>query len=460
MTTVTTVAAVTGGTVVTPDGVRPADVLIGDGKIAGIAEAGSASGPAVDAAGCYVLPGGVDPHCHLMSGVAAATAAAARGGTTTALSFTNPEPGQGDLESLHRRREELGRGDAAIDVGLHAMLYDPDRATLTDLIEARRAGAAAVKVFLAYPELGIMFSTRRLHRLMSDARRAGLVVQVHCENGPLIEELVDGAVRAGRRGEHVFADTRPPEVEEEAVARTLAVASLTGATCYLVHLSVAGALDQVRLARKRGRPPAFAEVCLHHLLLDDTRHHGPDAGRFLVCPPLRSRAHVEALWAGVADGTVDAVGSDHCQTRSPVLDEIAAPGDSYEYGIAGIGARLPLLLSEGLRRGLPVGRLAQLASQNPARAFGHYPRKGALAPGSDADIVVFDPAGETVLGGDAFDDGTGRSVYAGLRARGRVRAVLLRGQLIVSDGVLEPDRRGRYLAAPAPSRAIVSSASH
>jgi len=439
-------AAVAGGTVVTPDGVRRGDVLISDGKIAAITDPGSATGPAVDAAGCYVLPGGVDPHCHLMSQVGLATAAAARGGTTTALSFTNPGPGQADLESLLRRREELGRGDAVIDVGLHAMLYDPDRASLADLAEARRAGAAAVKVFLAYPELGIMFSTRRLHRLMSDARQAGLVVQVHCENGPLIEELVDGAVRAGRRGEHVFADTRPPEVEEEAVARTLAVASLTGATCYLVHLSTAGALDQVRLARQRGRPEVVAEVCLHHLLLDETRYDGPDAGRFLVCPPLRARGHVEALWKAVADGTVDAIGSDHCQTRSQVLDDIVAPGERYEYGIAGIGARLPLLLSEGLRRGLPLERLVQLTSQNPARVFGHYPRKGALATGSDADVVVFDPAGETVLGDEAFGDGTGRSVYAGLRASGQVRAVLLRGQLIVSGGELAPDRRGRYLA--------------
>ncbi len=447
MSTVTTVAAVAGGTVVAPDGARPADVLLSDGKVAAITEAGSAAAPGLDAAGCYVLPGGVDPHCHLMSQVGLATAAAARGGTTTALSFTNPEAGQGDLESLLRRREELGRGDAVIDVGLHAMLYDPARATLADLVAARRAGAAAVKVFLAYPELGIMFSTRRLHRLMSDARRAGLVVQVHCENGPLIEELVDGAVRAGRRGERVFADTRPPEVEEEAVARTLAVASLTGATCYLVHLSTAGALDQVRLARKRGRPRVFAEVCLHHLLLDDARYDGPEGGRFLVAPPLRARDHVEALWEAVADGTVDAIGSDHCQTRSPVLDDIAAPGDSYAYGIAGIGARLPLLLSEGLRRGLPVERLVQLAAQNPARAFGHYPRKGALAPGSDADLVVFDPAGESVLGGGAFDDGTGRSVYAGLTLRGRIRAVLLRGQLIVADGMLaDGPGQGRYLA--------------
>jgi dihydropyrimidinase len=445
MTTATTVAAVTGGTVVTPGGVRDADVVISDGKVAAVGEHGP--GPdTVNAEGCYVLPGGVDPHCHLMAQVGLATAAAARGGTTTALSFTNPRPGEGDLESLLRRRQELGRGDAAIDVGLHAMLYDPGRATLADLAAARRAGAAAVKVFLAYPELGIMFSTRRLYRLMADARQAGLVVQVHCENGPLISELTDDAVRAGRRGEQVFADTRPPEVEEEAVARTLAVAALTGATCYLVHLSTAGALDQVRLARARGRPAVFAEVCLHHLVLDATRLHGPHAGRFLVCPPLRAREHVEALWEGVADGTVDAIGSDHCQTRTPVPDDIAPPGAGCEYGIGGIGARLPVLLSEGLRRGIPLERLVRLASLNPARAFGHYPRKGALTPGADADIVVFDPAGETVLGDDAFDDGTGPSVYAGLRVAGRVRAVLLRGLPVVSDGVLAAGRRGSYLA--------------
>jgi dihydropyrimidinase len=452
------VAAVVGGIVATPDGPHRADVLISDGKIAAIGEPGSAGRTGLDARldaeGCYVLPGGVDPHCHLMSQVHLATAAAARGGTTTALSFTNPEPGQGDLESLLRRRDELGRGDAVIDVGLHAMLYDPQRATFADLVAARRAGAAAVKVFLAYPELGIMFSTRQLHRLMTDARQAGLVVQVHCENGPLIEALVADAVRSGRRGEHVFADTRPPEVEEEAVARTLAVASLTGATCYLVHLSTAGALDQVRLARKRGRPTVYAEVCLHHLLLDDGRYAGPAAARFLVAPPLRATDHVEALWAAVADGTVDAIGSDHCQTRSAVLDDIAVPGESYAYGIAGVGARLPLLLSEGLRRGLPVQRLVQLAAQNPARVFGHYPRKGALARGSDADIVLFDPEGEAVLGADAFDDGTGRSVYEGLRVRGQVRAVLLRGRLIAEDGTLAPQpARGRYLAAPSAQAA-------
>ena len=143
-----------------------------------------------------------------------------------------------------------------------------------------------------------MCSTRRLHELMAGAREAGLLVQVHCENGPLIESLTDGAVRGGQRGAQVFAATRPPEVEEEAVARTLATAALAGAPCYLVHLSTAGALDQVRLARRRDRPPVYAEVCPHHLLMDDSVYTGPDAGRFLVCPPLRSAADTRGAVGG------------------------------------------------------------------------------------------------------------------------------------------------------------------
>lgn len=447
------VSAVVGGTVVTPRGARRADVLIDSGRIMAIGDAGTAGTPPgqrIDAADCYVLPGGVDPHCHLMADVGRATAAAARGGTTSALSFTNPQAGEGDLDCLFRRRAELRGGQAFVDVGLHAMLYDPEHVTEPELGAARRGGAAAVKVFLAYPELGIMCSTRELFRLMSMARRLGLIVQVHCENGPLIEALTADALGSGRRGARVFADSRPPEVEEEAVARTLAVASLTGATCCLVHLSSGPALEQVRLARTRRKLKVIAEVCLPHLLLDDRSYAGPDPGRYLVAPPLRPAQHVGQLWRGIADGTVDAVGSDHCQTRSAAIGGRAASGESYEYGLAGIGARLPMLLSEGLARGVPITRLVQLAAENPARIFGHYPRKGALLPGSDADVVIFDPAGETVVRENSFDDGTGPSVYAGHRLRGGVRAVLLRGRVIVADGQLAGQRRGGYLPAAEP----------
>jgi dihydropyrimidinase len=451
------VVAVTGGTVVTPAGPVATDLWIRHGKIAAAGDHAIVSGEHLDASGCYVLPGGVDPHCHLMAGVQTATAAAARGGTTTVLSFTSPATGERDLDALLRNRTELERDGASVDVGLHAAIYDPDRLSHTDLMAVKQAGAASIKIFLAYPELGIMCSTRRLYDLMSAAAGLGLLVQVHCENAPLIEALEAGVPPAGaaQPGARVFADTRPPEVEEEAVARTLAVASLAGAACYLVHLSTAGALDQVRLARRRGGPRVFAEVCTHHLVFDEGRYAGTDAGRYLVAPPLRARHHVEALWEGLADGTVDTLGSDHCQVRSPIAGILAEAGHRYWYGLAGAGPRLPVLLSAASDHGLPIERVVRLAAENPARAFGHYPAKGALAPGSDADIVIFDPHDGAVLPEDGFGDGTGDSVYAGLATAGRVRDVLLRGQLIVSGGALVDRGRGRYLpavAVPADAR--------
>jgi dihydropyrimidinase len=453
------IATVTGGTVVTPGGLVRADVQIRGGKVAAIGEHPAVGGQHLDAAGCYVLPGGVDPHCHLMPGVQPATAAAARGGTTTVLSFTGPAAGERDLDALLRNRSELEASGAAVDVGLHTAVYDPDHLSHDDLVAVKRAGAAAIKIFLAYPELGIMCSTRRLYELMTAAARLGLLVQVHCENAPLIDALVAGALRAGAdgaavgqaagagagRSARIFADTRPPEVEEEAVARTLAAASLAGAACYLVHLSTAGAVDQVRLARKRGQPAIFAEACTHHLLFDETRYAGADAERYLVAPPLRARPHVEALWEGLADSTIDTVGSDHCQARSLTAGSMAEAGHRYWYGLAGAGPRLPVLLSAAAARGLTIERVVQLAAENPARAFGHYPRKGALAPGSDADIVIFDASGSTVLPSDGLGDGTGDSVYAGISLRGRVRDVLLRGQLIVSAAAMVDQHRGRYL---------------
>jgi len=442
---------VTGGTVVTPAGTLRADVVIGDGTILALAMPGT--GPAraerLDAAGCYVLPGGVDPHAHIMADVAAATRAAALGGTTTVLSFTNPGPGEEAVPCLLRRRSELAAARPAVDVGLHAMLYLPDQVVPADLRALRDAGVSGIKVFLAYPELGIMWSARGLFELMTAAARQGQVIQVHCEEGQLIEGLAAAAVAGGRTGPRVFAQTRPPGTEAASVALVLETAGITGATCYLVHLSSAEAAGQVRLARRRGSPALHAEVCLHHLLLDDRHYQGGDAERYLVCPPLRPAAHQEALWQAVADGTIDTVGSDHCQERSRTIGELAPDGRGYPYGLAGVGARLPLLLSRGLARGLPIERLVEVASANPARAFGHYPRKGALVPGSDADVLIWDPDAETIITAATFDDGTGDSVYAGERLSGQVRDVLLHGTALVRHGrYVAEDASGGYLGRP------------
>jgi dihydropyrimidinase len=444
------ISAVVGGTVVTPDGPVRAALLINDGKVEAIGSCPAGTAGTFDATGCYVLPGGVDPHTHLMASPRLATAAAARGGTTTALSFTSPRPGERDLEALLRGRAELADAGLTIDVGLHAAIYDPDHVTAEDLAATRRAGAAAIKIFLAYPELGIMCSEIRLRELMALAAPAGLVVAVHCENAQLIEDLEERPVPAGRPGSgpRIFAGTRPPAAEDQAVGHVLAAARQTGATCYLVHLSTAGAVQAVRHARGAGGPIVHGEVCTHHLLLDYGCYDRPDAERFLVCPPLRSRRHVEALWAGLADGTIGTIGSDHCQTRTPACDWLAAAGYRLAYGLAGIGPRLPLLLSATSARGLTMAQVARLAAENPARTFGHYPRKGALLPGSDADAVIYDPAGETALPADGFGDGTNDSVYRDQVVRGRIHGVLGRGRLIVAEGELvDAAPAGTYLAA-------------
>jgi dihydropyrimidinase len=327
------------------------------------------------------------------------------------------------------------------------MLYRPDHVVPADLRALRDAGVSGVKVFLAYPELGIMWSTRGLFDLMTEAARQRQIIQVHCEDGQLIEGLVAAAIAAGRTGAGVFAQTRPPQAEAASVAFVLSTAAVTGTTCYLVHLSCSQAADQVRLAREGGSPAVYAEVCLHHLLLDDRCYRRADAERFLVAPPLRPAGHLEALWQALADGTLDTVGSDHCQERSRTIGGLAPDGRGYGYGLAGVGARLPLLLARGLARGLPIERLAAVGCANPARAFGHYPRKGVLAPGSDADVLIWDPAAETTIAPGTFDDGTGDSVYLGERLRGQVRDVLLGGRTLV--------RQGRFAAEGAAGTYLV-----
>jgi dihydropyrimidinase len=406
---------IAGGRVVTPEGLHEADVVVEDGRIAAVSSPGTAMGQTIEASGCLVLPGGVDPHTHLLADIVAGTAAALRGGTTTALSFTAPRPSEPAAEALARAQDEL-IPLAAIDVRLHPSIWEPGRLSPEVLAELAELGARSIKLFLAYPELGLMASDRVLYETLRDGHRLGLLVQVHCENGGAIAARVDEFLAAGRKDLRAFVETRPPGVEEEAVGRSLALAALAGAPIYLVHLSTAGSLDLVRAARRRGQT-VFAEACTHHLLFDSDVYLGPDANRFLTVPPLRAREHVEALWEAVADGTLDAIGSDHAQ--EPYRPDVP-PGDfrSLTYGLAGVEERLPFVLAEGTRRQISLERLVELLCTGPARVFGLGPQKGAIEAGMDADLVVWDPEGES----------TGESgPYSGSTVRGEIGLVLQRG---------------------------------
>jgi len=408
---------IAGGLVVTPEGAREADVVVADGRITAL-EAPSRGGD-LDARDCVVLPGGVDPHAHPLADVAAATAAAARGGTTTVLAFTAPRPGESPADAFVRARDELLPA-ASVDVRLHPAIWEPERLGRSELEQLARVGARSVKLFTAFPELGMVASDRKLYETLRDASRLGMLVMVHCEVSGVIDALVDEALAAGRIEARTFADTRPPLVEEEQVARVLGLARLADAPVYLVHLSTVGSLDLVRAARRRGQT-VWAEACTHYLVLDRRRYDGRDAARFLVAPPLRSAEDVDALWDGIADGTIDTVGSDHAESQ---YRPDFPPGDfrSLPYGFRGIGVRVPLVLSEGARRGIPVERLVRLLAAGPARAFGLTPRKGAVEVGADADLVLWDPGLRWTIGDS--------SPFDGLEVSGDIMDVLVRGRVL------------------------------
>jgi len=429
---------VTGGLVVTPEGVRPLDVVVEGERIRELVPPGRRTRRTVDATGCYVLPGGVDPHTHVLADVGSSTSAAALGGTTTVISFTLPQPGEAPAQALVRARDELVPS-SFVDVALHAYVAAPDRLSGEDVAAAAAEGATGVKLFTAYQELGLQASDRVVFETLRAADAVGLPVLVHCENGDLVAALVERLRREGRRDAAAFAASRPPEVEEEAVGRVLVIASLAGGRVYIVHVTTRGGVEAIRGARRRGAR-VTGEACTHHLVLDASAYEGDGAADALVVPPLRPPEHVEAVWAALREGALATVGSDHSPHpyQPPETDDFTG----LPYGFAGVGPRLPLLLSFGRKRGLSLERICELACTAPARTFGLAPRKGAIVPGADADLVVWDPTATAVLE---------HAPFAGLALEGRVRSVLARGAEIVRDGALTGKPAGRFVQPGQPA---------
>lgn len=441
---------IAGGRIVTPDGVVEGDLIVRDGRIASIEPwAADRFEDAFDARGCFVLPGGVDPHTHALTHLPAVSRSAAHGGTTTLQTFTLPVPGETPLDAFRRARV-IADADSAVDVAVHGSYFDPTGISPGLLAELSELGVCGVQIFLAFPELGFMFDDGQLYRVLRDGARVGVPVQVQCENGALVDALTEELVAAGATTPRDYPRSRPGAVEDEAVARTIAIAALACAPAYLVHLSTGIAIVMTRVAKAAGAP-ITVEACTHHLLLDESVYERADAEAFIVGPPLRPASDVEALWNGIADGTIDTVGSDHSHLGSPQRRDRPSFLDA-AMGLPGSELRVPLVLSEGSRRGVPVTRLVEVLAAGPARAFGLYPRKGALAVGSDADIVVWDPrARETVVAAD-LHDGLRRSPYEGLTIDGKVQLTVLSGSVIVRAGELVAGAAGGSFVAPDRSR--------
>jgi dihydropyrimidinase len=438
---------ITGGTVVTDGTSARADVLLIDGRVSAV---GALDRPAdaavVDAADCLVLPGAVDVHIHPFGNATADSTAALCGGTTSGVAFVDEREPETPAENVRRViAEELPA--SRMDLALHAVVWHPGAHRPGDLAELVGLGVTSVKLWLAYEELGIMASDDQLYALMSEAAAAGILVLAHCENGPLIGALARRARDAGQVALSEHARLRPIGLEAEAVGRFLRIADLTGARAYVVHVSGRDSLSEVVRGRARGLSVA-AESCIHHLIFDEGVYSGPDPLRYIVTPPLRTVCDSEALWRALADGTLDVFSSDHGHVTYAAKQRGGDDVTLAPAGLPGIQWRLAVGFTHGVGAGrLSAERLVELACAAPARILGLYPRKGTLMPGADADVVIWDPERDMVVGPETRRDGLDYSPYDGMRLAGPPRVVIAGGDIVARDGdYLGGDRSGRFLA--------------
>ncbi len=435
-----------GGTLVLGEGAFPADVGIVGEKVAAVGQSQSLDGERViDATGCLVLPGAIDPHTHLALSLGpdlaasddfeSGTIAAACGGTTTVINYAE-QCGYDSLSEALDGWMARAEGHAAIDYSFHMLINDPRPDVLEEMAVMVERGVTSFKTLLAYKGI-VMLDDAQLFRVLRRAGELGALVNVHAENGHLIDELVAACRAAGQTAPRYHALTRPEVAEAEATERALALAEAAGAPIYVVHMTCARAVDALRRARARGQV-AFGETCPQYLLLDAQVYESDfdTAAGYVLAPPLRAQSNQAALWAAMAAGTIQTVGTDHC----PFTREQKARGrDDFTQipgGLPGVETRMGLLYHYGVSAGrLSLSDWVRLTATNPARLFGLYPRKGTLVPGSDADVVIFDPERRKTLDADALHMRTDISPYAGWEVRGWPRHVLQRGRLVVEDGV-------------------------
>ncbi len=444
-----------GGSLVIGSEVRPGDILVEGEKIAALGRlAGAEADVRVDASGLLVLPGAVDTHVHFndafMGTVSvhdyeSGSRAAAFGGVTTVIDFSNQGPNEPLTKTIDRKKEEAA-GRAYVDWGVHPVITRPGPGTLADIPKVVAAGAPTIKCYLTYREEGLMVETRDLEAILGSLRDAGGMLLVHAEDNDALEANIPRFVERGLTQPIFHARSRPAEVETEAVRRAIAAARETEGRLFVVHLASDGALDLVIAARDEGLE-VFAETCTHYLVLGEEMLDRPDGIKWICSPPLRAKDIRDRLWEGLAGGALSQVSSDDAAYSWEAKLLGAERFDRCPNGIPGIEVRLPLLYSEGVTTGrLSLPRMVDVVSSSPARLFGLAPRKGSLAPGSDADIVLFDPRAKWTMGRETLHMAADWSAYEDIEVTGKVVKVFSRGELIIDGGRLLAEKgRGRFL---------------
>jgi len=430
------------GNIVTATETYRADIGVDNDTIALIGN--DLSGDAViDAGGMYVMPGGIDPHTHLelpfMGSVSAddfktGTIAAACGGTTTIIDFAIQGVGQTLRQALDIWLDKA-RGKASIDYAMHVAIGDMNDECLAEMGDLAAAGVTSFKIFMSYKGT-FMVDDETLLRSLLRAKEIGALIAVHAENGDVIAYLTNKHIAEGHKEPVWHAYSHPPEAEAEATHRGIVLAGMAGAPIYFVHLSATDALEAVKAGRAKGFR-VYAETCPQYLMFSMDKYEEPnfEGAKYVMSPPLRPKGHAETLWRGLANGDLQAVGTDHCPFNFVGQKDMGKDDFSkIPNGMPGVEIRLPILYHFGVNKGLfSINRFVELVSTGPARLFGLLPRKGTVVVGADADLILWDPNKEYRLTRENLHMNVDYSVYEDITVRGYPSLVLQRGQVIVRD---------------------------
>ncbi|MBN8997341.1 MAG: dihydropyrimidinase [Rhizobiales bacterium] len=447
-----------GGTVVTADLTYPADILVEGETIAAIGK-GLKGDKVIDASGCYVFPGGIDPHTHLempfmgttaYEDFSSGTKAAISGGTTMVVDFVLPNPNESLIEAFQAWQQKAGK--AAGDYSFHMAITWWGEQVWKEMAEVVGRGVNTFKHFMAYKG-ALMVNDDEMYQSFLRCAELGALPLVHAENGDVVARLQQKYMEAGTTGPEGHAYSRPPEVEGEATNRAIMIADAAGVPLYVVHVSCELSHEAIRRARSLGKR-VYGEPLIQHLTLDEGEYFNRDwdyAARRVMSPPFRDKVNQDSLWAGLAAGSLQVVATDHCaftteQKRMGVGNFTRIPN-----GTGGLEDRIPVLWTKGVNTGrLTMNEFVAATSTNIAKILNIYPRKGAILVGADADIVVFDPKKKKTISAKTQASAIDYNVFEGFEVTGLPRYTLSRGEIVFEDGkITAEDGRGKFIERPA-----------
>lgn len=448
-----------GGMIVSPKGIKKADVLISGEKIVAVGKRLAADAAVVNVGGKLIFPGFIDAHTHFdlevsdtvtADNFASGTRSAIAGGVTTVVDFATQNKGESLSDALNNWHIKAF-ANSTCDYAFHMAISDWREDVRAELPAMFEQGVTSFKVYMIYDAMEL--SDREIYEIMTELKKYGGIVGCHCENSGLVGKLREEAVARGEITPASHPKTRPDYAEAEAVRRFLTIAEAADAPAIVVHLSTREGYHEVLRARARG-VRVYAETCPQYLLLDDSVYDRPfnESAKYVCSPPLRKSEDKKTLWQALHENRLDTISTDHCsftleQKRAGLSDFTKIPN-----GMPGVETRAILMYTYGVRKKrISIPQMCAYLSENPAKLYGMYPKKGAIRVGSDADIVVFDPRSSGVISQQSSHSACGYNPYEGVRTEGRIERVYLRGQLVFSGGELTLTNRGKFVTRGTPT---------